>query len=142
MISGSMSADKAFFAQHYRKRLTQHFLEGASFVVGGAEGVDTLAQQFLLEVGCSPERVTVVDRREEDNRLVGSKWLHKSGFSSFTERDEWMTENSDVDVAVVNQYGGGGSGTFANVVRRELGKDAARTVQRLFRENSEPYKNI
>jgi len=136
MVSGSTTADSKFFEKYYQEKIDLYIRKGYKFIVGGAQGVDTLTQNYLLEK--EYYLVTVVDKGNQDNR-VSHTFGHKNGFSSYPKRDAWMTANSDIDLATVNQYGGGGSGTFANIVRREFGDDVARKITKLFRSNATPY---
>lgn len=108
--------------------------------IGGAKGVDTMMQEFLIANAFDPKRVFVYDRRDEDNR-VSKEFQHKNGFSSFTERDEALTAVTTEDLAFCHQYGGGGSGTFQNVVRRKYGAEVARGVTALFRKHSCAYQD-
>jgi len=139
MVSGSTTATEAFFEKYYVPKLEQFVRENAAFLVGGARGVDQMTQQYLIDVGYEPSKVTVVDKGEQDNRL-SKAFSHQNGFDSYPKRDAWMTAHSTVDVATVCQYGGGGSGTFANLLRRQLDDATARRVQKLFRNNAEAYE--
>lgn len=139
MVSGSTKVDQAFFDKYYKPMLDVYVKNGCSFYVGGAKGIDTMTQQYLLDIGYDTNKVTIVDKGEQDNRL-SDKFQHKNGFRSYPERDYHMTENTDNDCVTICQYGGGGSGTFANVVRRDLGDKTARRVQKLFRKYAEEYE--
>ena len=140
MVSGSTTATKEYFDKYYKEKMDEYIEKKCRFMVGGAKGIDTLTQQYLIKKLYNPTMVTIVDKGTQDNR-VSKEFNHKNGFSSYPERDAWMTQNSDIDLAVVNQYGGGGSGTFANIVRRELGNDVAKQVTKLFRNNATPYSS-
>ena len=140
LVSGSTTVDQKFFDKYYKEKMDKYMAKGYRFIIGGAKGVDMLAQKYLLENNYNPELVTIVDKGKQDNRIT-KKYNHKNGFSSYTERDAWMTSNSDLDLAVIKQYGGGGSGTFSNIVRREFGDDVARRIQQLFRDNATPFED-
>lgn len=140
MVSGSTTADASFFERYYRAKLDEYMARGCSFLVGGARGIDRMTQEYLLQRGYDSTKITVVDKGEQDNRVC-STVQHRNGFESYPKRDAWMTRHSDVDLAVVRQYGGGGSGTFANIVRRETDDKTARRIQKLFRKHAEEYEH-
>lgn len=50
-----------------------------------------------------------------------------------------MTENSDIDLAFPRQNGGGGSGTWANILRRKYGDELSRELIKLAREEFMKY---
>lgn len=137
LISGHLHLTQEDFDAYYTPKIDAHVAAGHHFVVGGAKGVDTMAQSYLAQLGV--KNVTVFDVKDEKN-LICSDFVHKNGFANFLERDEALTANSDTDIAVLDQYGGGGSSTAANLVRRALGTAAAVTVMSTIRSASMPYE--
>lgn len=138
MVSGPTDFTQEQFDTYYVPKLTKYVEQGMRFVVGGASGVDRMCQEFLISQGYDPSRVTVYDKSSQDNRL-DQRFGHVNGFKSYPDRDAAMTRDSHVDLVTVHQYGGGGSGAFANVVRREYGDEVAMGVQQLFRNHATPF---
>ena len=90
----------------------------AKFVIGDCNGVDIMAQNYLLDVVCiEPERVTVYHMLESPrncNKLVKNL---VGGFTSDEERDAAMTNASFEDIAFVRDHTKL-SGTAQNILRR------------------------
>jgi len=138
-VSGNTFADQKYFDRYYRKQLVKLINNNnANIYLGGARGIDQLTQQFCLDQKINPKRVHVYDKGDQDNRL-SPEFNHHNGFSSYTERDQALTDATDQDLSITHQYGGGGSGTFANVVRRQFGAEMARSIQKLFRKHASEY---
>jgi hypothetical protein len=137
-IFGSTSFTKELFDRYYVGQIIVWMEQGAKFVIGGAAGVDTFAQQFLSEQGYDSTLVTVYDKQNQDNR-VDKKFNHVNGFESYTARDAAMTCVSTDDICVMHQYGGGGSGSFANLIRRRYGDKVSKEIIKMFREHSTDY---
>lgn len=136
-VSGNTFADQDYFNRYYRKQLTKLVEDGVEIYLGGASGIDQLTQQFCLDQKIDPKRVHVYDKGDQDNRL-DPNFNHLNGFSSYTERDQALTDVTDQDLAFVH---GGGSGTFSNIIRRQFGAETARSIQKLFRKHASDYKN-
>ena len=92
----------------------------STFIIGDYEGVDIMAQNFLMdELNLDPSRVTVYHMNivpkncnPKINRTVG-------GFTTDEERDAAMTYNSSHDIAFVADHTKW-SGTAQNILRRYL----------------------
>ena len=92
------------------------------FLIGGASGVDSMAQDYLSKyINDSRIKVTVYDRLCENNCRIDN-FCHVNGFESYTKRDEQMTTDSYEDIAFFRIYMGLGSGTCLNVMRRLIGQ--------------------
>ncbi len=130
MISGPTKITKTLFDTHYAPLIKVRVDEGASFVIGGAEGVDYFAQELLFELGA--KYVTVFDKGTQDNCRHKDVFSHQNGFATYPERDRHMTSISNTDIAFVSMSGGG-SGTMQNIFRRKYGADMARELTELIR---------
>ena len=92
----------------------------ARFVIGDYQGVDIMAQNYLLDqIGIGPERVTVYhmfDSPRNKNEKVVNLY---GGFKSDEERDSAMTKASAHDIAFVRDHTKI-SGTATNILRRHM----------------------
>ena len=113
-ISGHLDLTEAEFQEHYAFAIQKAFHEGGSFVIGDARGADTMAQQFLHQLGC--EYVRVFHMFEKPRNNVGN-FRTAYGYLSDKERDEQLTKWSDADIAWVRP-GRESSGTAKNLGRR------------------------
>jgi len=98
------------------------------FYIGGAEGTDRWAQEYLVEHGYG---VVVCDKGEQNNVLPQyaehPKVKHVNGFESYTERDQYMIENCRAIVLFLrNTPRSLGSGSFRNLITGLLGLDYAK----------------
>lgn len=91
----------------------------AKFVIGDCEGVDKMAQDYLMDIlMISPQNVTVYhmfDSPRNCNPLISNI---KGGFTSDEKRDAAMTKASFEDIALVRDYTKI-SGTAQNILRRK-----------------------
>jgi hypothetical protein len=138
-VSGNIQIDAAYFAKYYEPALKLLVSDdNVDFYVGGARGADEMTQRFLLAQNVAPSRVFVFDCQAEDHR-VSPDFTLRNGFVSYVVRDAALTAATTEDLVVVHQYGGGGSGSFANVLRRKYGDAMARELQQLLRDHSSEY---
>ena len=90
----------------------------AYFVVGDYEGVDIMAQDFLINVIDYPREKIFVYHMFDKPRNVNKEIVNFiGGFQTDEERDYAMTKASDADIAFV-KWGRFDSGTAQNIVRR------------------------
>ena len=138
-ITGAQWVPKSFFENFYKPKLVEYVLEGAVFILGAADGIDTYTQEFFVSEHVRPSRVTIYNKGEKDGRLCTEFGL-KNGFQSYPERDQALSEDSDTLFAVLPQMGGGQSGVMQSVLQHYLkdGKKAAEILAHV-RECSEPY---
>ena len=129
MVSGSTTVDSDFFNEHYKEKMD------IDLWLEELKELTHMHKNIWLKLAMTQKWSQLLIK---ELKIIG---FLKNGFSSYTERDAWMTTNSNIDLAVLKQYGGGGSGTFANIVRRELGNDIAKKVMKLFRDNAEPFSS-
>ena len=146
-ISGSMTLTKELFDKYYKPKIIYYFDKDYDFMIGGASGTDTFAQTLLLEllstakiIDVYKKRVTICDKENEDNRIT-KEFNHVNNFKSFTERDEFMTNNTSIDIAFIycdkqSKFCGGASGTVKNILRRKYGNKQADEIIKLLRDNS------
>jgi len=110
MISGSLSFTQTEFQTSYKPEidsiLQQH--KDATFIIGDAAGADTLALNYLLkEVKIPSVRIVVCPSKPKRDHLKKLGVTIVDGFTHYSKRDEYMTENSDVDIAFIYSLGGG-----------------------------------
>lgn len=119
-ISGHRNITEEEFEKFYKTTIDMVLdkTPDCRFVVGDYQGVDIMAQNYLLDVrGIDPSRVTVYhmfdtprNKNEKVVNLVG-------GFQTDEERDAAMTQNSFEDIAFVRDWTTL-SGTGQNILRR------------------------
>ena len=112
-ISGHLSLTQEEFSVHYQPSIDKALSHKHSFVVGDAKGADTLAQDYLYG---KTDKVTVYHMFESPRYNVG--FTTTGGFLTDEERDSYMTDNSDSDIAWVRE-GREKSGTQKNLDRRQ-----------------------
>ena len=116
-ISGHRDLSKEDFEKYYVPKILKVLSEdpGAEFVVGDYEGVDYMAQEWLMKAGLR-ERLTVYHMWSRPRHLASGVKFTKGGYTSDLSRDSAMTEDSDFDIAYVAKPGK--SGTRQNINRR------------------------
>ena len=117
-ISGHRDLTAEDFKKYYIPRIDKALREdrNASFVVGDCNGADSMAQDYLRDNG-GIGKTTVYHMFEKPRYLGRTKFSTRGGFKDDVSRDSAMTENSDIDIAVIG-YGRWTSGTAQNILRR------------------------
>lgn len=87
----------------------------AKFVVADCEGCDSMAQDYLVELGVT--KVVTYHLRNRTKYVADEDWAQSSGYTSDIERDTAMTNASDCDIAFIRK-GKEDSGTAQNILRR------------------------
>lgn len=106
-ISGHINLSQDEFLVHYVPKLNQVINSKNKFVMGNAQGGDTLGLDYLLTHGVSPKSITIYyhgfnpshPRNKDYYRSMGLNLI--DGFKSYTERDSAMTYASNIDIAWV-----------------------------------------
>lgn len=146
MIYGQQWVPKSYFDKHYAERIKQVFLNepDTRFVLGAAAGVDSFAQQLLMEL-CGHDhtacaRVTVFDKAAKDGRL-SSLFSLQNGFATYPERDAAMHSAASEHLCVLAQYGGATSGCAYIVLLAHFhgNTEKASGAAAALRLASEPY---
>lgn len=137
MISGHTDLSQELFDKHYIPAINAEiFSSDNKFIIGTATGVDAMAKKYLLEdLKVDPKNITVVYK---DNPKSDVCNVVQETFPGYTERDEYMTSHSDLDV--VRVYGtlmSYGSGSMCNLIRRCVGNEAANRYRRTIRQYEE-----
>ena len=113
-ISGHRNITDDEFMYHYSQKILEALRDpNAEFVVGDYDGVDTIAQHFLIG---KTTKLTVYHMHKRPMNNVGD-WETMGGYNSDIHRDSVMTAASDVDIAWIRHWGLN-SGTEQNVLRR------------------------
>lgn len=117
-ISGHRDITKDEFDRLYKPEIDKVIDTESSFkfVVGDYEGVDIMAQNYLVEKGVGHK--TCVYHMFDSPRHFNKEIKHTfGGFTTDIERDSAMTDISDYDIAFVRK-GKWNSGTAQNIKRR------------------------
>ena len=125
-ISGHRDISKENFEKYYVPAIEEVLNGdlGYNFVVGDCDGVDYMAQEYLLSKGVGfgvyhmydkPRHFVLEGKSEREIELSGVYLI--GGFKSDVERDSAMTKNSDIDIAFIEK-GRWKSGTAQNILRR------------------------
>lgn len=120
-ISGHREISEMEFAK-YKNRIQEILNErpDAFFVVGDYQGVDIMAQNFLLdELQITPQQVTVYHMFESPRNINPNVVNTVGGFETDEERDAAMTAISSHDIAFVRDHTKW-SGTGQNILRRHM----------------------
>lgn len=119
-ISGHRTITDEEFEFNYGERLTDIVEEtpDAKFVIGDCDGVDIMAQNYLIEtLQVNPESITVYHMFNSPRNINPKITNTVGGFATDDERDEAMTKNSIDDIAFVRDINKI-SGTAKNILRR------------------------
>ena len=121
-ISGHRDISPVEFETNYQAMIN-YVLNGnpdAKFVVGDYQGVDIMAQNYLLDVlYINPANVTVYHMFDAPRNVNPKVTKLKGGYTSDEERDSAMTNDSTYDIAFVRDHTKL-SGTAQNILRRNL----------------------
>lgn len=119
-ISGHRDITETEFEINYIPKINEvlHNYDNPIFIMGDYQGVDIMAQNYLMDiVGIEPEKVFVYHMFETP-RNCNSKIINKiGGFQSDDERDEAMTAASSFDIAFIRDNNVI-TGTGKNILRR------------------------
>lgn len=119
-ISGHRDITETEFEINYASKLDAIIANNpdARFVVGDYQGVDIMAQNYLLDVlNIDPSRITVYHMFDKPRNVNPKVTNLIGGFLNDEERDSEMTRASAEDIAVVRDYEKL-SGTAINILRR------------------------
>lgn len=119
-ISGHIKITKEEFVSHYANKILDAIMHKHKFVLGDANGTDTMAQEFIVKMlgeNDAVSRVTVFHMFDNPRNNAGN-FRTRGGFTSDEERDATMTASSDYDIAWVRP-GRENSGTAKNLLRRK-----------------------
>ena len=121
-ISGHRNISEEEFERNYKPYIENAIsdMPNCKFVIGDFDGVDIMAQNYLIDVlNIEPERVTVYHMFDSPRNINPKITQTKGGFKTDEERDSAMTANSFEDIAFVRDYSKM-SGTAQNILRRKL----------------------
>lgn len=124
-ISGHRDATEDEFLEHYVPLIDCAIEDGCTFVVGDCEGVDDMAQRYLVASGIDN---AMVFHMCESPRYYAEGLQKAGGFKSDVDRDFAMTLISDFDIAWIRK-GKERSGTAQNLWRRGLKEDGVTDIQ-------------
>lgn len=119
-ISGHRDITETEFEINYASKLDAIVANNpdARFVVGDYQGVDIMAQNYLLDVlNIDPSKITVYHMFDKPRNVNPKVTNLIGGFLNDEERDSEMTRASVEDIAVVRDYNKL-SGTAINILRR------------------------
>ncbi len=95
-ISGPIDVSQEEFEKHYVERIQRAIEESAAFVVGDANGADSLAQKYLF-AHCDSSKVTVFHLYEKPMNNFGN-FKTRGGFMNHSSKDSMMTWMSNEDI--------------------------------------------
>lgn len=121
-ISGHRDITVEEFEANYQEALNNIVseVEDCKFVIGDYEGVDIMAQNYLIDIlKVNPENITVYHMFDSPKNVNEKIKNIKGGFTNDEERDAAMTKASISDIAFVRNNTKI-SGTGQNILRRYL----------------------
>lgn len=118
-ISGHRDIKREEFEKYYIPKLKELVTskECVGIVVAECMGVDIMAQEWLRDNLKDLSCVTVCHMFDTPRFLATPEFNTQGGFESDIERDAWMTEHSNFDIAYIRK-GRWTSGTAQNILRR------------------------
>ena len=120
-ISGHRDITDAEFEFNYEPLINAALRNPKTkFIVGDCDGVDIMAQNYLMDViFIEPSRITVYHMLDAPRNINPRIEKTRGGFKSDEERDAAMTVASSFDIAFVRDIKKN-SGTAQNILRRHL----------------------
>lgn len=118
-ISGHRNVNIEEF-ELYKEKINKVINEvpNATFIMGDYEGVDILAQNYLIDdLNINPSQIVVYHMLEQPRNVNKKITRFVGGFKNDEERDSAMTLNSKHDIAYVRNHTEI-SGTAQNILRR------------------------
>jgi hypothetical protein len=121
-ISGHGNTSFEEWELHYKSLIDKALANDSNFILGEFRGVDIISMEYLKN---KTSKVTVTHCFENPRHKVdvidlpSKYWTYVGNFQSDLERDTFMTENSDEDIAWIRE-GRERSGTAKNIKRRKL----------------------
>jgi hypothetical protein len=106
-ISGHINLTQVEFDTHYVPKINQVLNSNNKFVMGNAQGGDTLSLDYLISKKVNPKSITIYYHGYDKNHPRNKDYYTNlgvnliDGFRSYTHRDSAMTYTSDVDIAWV-----------------------------------------
>lgn len=120
-ISGHRDITENEFEYYYIPLINEALSENpnAKFIVGDCDGVDIMAQNYLVSIIDDISRITVYCVGDTPKNINSELIYIKNGFNNEREKDTAMTNASFKDIALVRQceYI---TGTGENILRRYL----------------------
>lgn len=117
-ISGHKDTTKEQFKEHYIPAIEKIIQSDSSFgfIVGDCEGLDLMAQSYLVTRGFT-NKVFVYHLSDKPRNIADGITKLIGGFSSDKEREAAMTKDSDFDIAFILHPR---SGAKQNILRRHV----------------------
>ena len=117
-ISGHRDITKEEFKKYYEPKIQKvlKYDNNAEFVIGDYQGVDIMAQKYLVLLGYL-NRITVYHMFDKPRNIASPYISTRGGYKDDIDRDSAMTRDSDFDIAFVRE-GKVNSGTEQNIIRR------------------------
>lgn len=117
-ISGHRDITNEEFEKYYVSKINRVLREDkdARFVVGDYEGVDIMAQKYLVSSRYQ-DNVTVYYMFTSPRNIASPDLKTSGGYVDDTDRDSAMTRDSDFDIAFYRPVKGN-SGALQNIRRR------------------------
>ena len=124
LITGPQWVGQNYFNHFYRPRIEAALCDpDLQFILGDADGVDTLAQQYLAQKNAH-DRVTVYIRAGKTARLADKRFKVDATSTSFPARDMLMAESASKLIAVLPQFGNLVTGASLPIYAMHTGLDA------------------
>lgn len=112
-ISGHGDLTKEEFEEHYQPLIHYGIVHEHYFIMGDFKGADKMALDYLIELGYDKVIITHMFQHPRNKTYYNTI----GGFVSDEDRDSYMTNHSDYDIAFVRE-GKHKSGTSKNIKRR------------------------
>lgn len=105
---------------NYKPFIDAALKQNSQFILGDFRGTDTLSAEYLKDKTPHVKIIHCFQRpryKVDTVNLASKYWEYIGGFENDTERDAYMTQNSDYDIAWIRK-GKENSGTAKNIQRR------------------------
>ena len=133
LISGHLTTTQEEFDQYYKPQIDQKVKQGCDLVIGGAQFTDRMAQDYIATT--YPKVYLHVYDKGGQNNTHYNHIHHINGFESYSKRDAAMTAITNYDIAYLHTDGGG-SGTFANLLRTEFSDELSKKIIKIIRKHT------
>jgi len=135
-LSGHKELTKEIFEEKYVPKIKALNTPTTKYYIGATQGFGEMSMNYLLDdLVVPPKNIFMIYRGGPVTNYLTATVI---GFRDFTERDEYITDNTYNDIIFINgDYASLKGNVAANIVRREFGCRIAKEYVKFMRNYTE-----
>ena len=136
LVCGQLDLKKSDFDKYYIPEIDKAMKCEVTVLVGNADGSDTFTLEYLA--GKCYKHVVIANKKNQFKLpdKCPSGWIKIYGFAGYPERDKYLVSKAEYVIGFINGSSRSiGSGTFLNVLSKEIGHERALKFQSGIRLN-------